>query len=147
MIAQSKIYRAVAGAVRNTAHGHPDWAITPTMAHSIAKRATGTLLALVPGALAAERPSDQAGVAARTASAEAHAAPGVLLTKVPRRARGPSCPKGVTTLRGRSPLHLLWGQIGVMAGEARRSGQMEREKALVEVLRLIAQARKEAKIR
>lgn len=43
---------------------------------------------------------------------------------------------------GRSPLKFLQNRIGRMAGEARRAGQIEREQALVEVLRLIGAERK-----
>lgn len=50
---QQRIFRAVAGAVRNAADGHPKWRISRVMAHSIAKRATGTLTAQMREVLAA----------------------------------------------------------------------------------------------
>lgn len=65
---QDKIFRAVAGAVRNTANAHPDWNIKPEYAPSIAKRATGTLMAQLPDVLAVT-PSDRDAVISNNSTA------------------------------------------------------------------------------
>jgi hypothetical protein len=114
------IYRAVAGAVRNVSHAHPRWPMHPSMAGSIAKRATGTLLALMPSVLAAgpvTQPSNHAGVW------------GQALAPAARR-------------RLASRRRLVLTQLGRMAGEARHAGQTERLAVLVEVLRILAPRRR-----
>lgn len=124
--AHVRVYRAVHGAVVNTAHGHPKWTLTREMARSIAKRATGTLTAEWPDVLAARQ--------------------------VPSEANDPSyggCwpPRRVTTARRagerrvtprRSPSRLAWKELSILCGEAKRAGQVERAEALVEAPRIIA---------
>lgn len=116
------IYRAVRGAVHNAASAHPHWNVRPHMAGSIAKRATGTILALYrrPEGLAAPAPSER-----------------VAHLRLGRRERVASV--------ALVPRHSLPNEIhrvfGAMAGEARRSGNIERERAFVEVLRWVAAKR------
>lgn len=129
---QQRIWRAIDGAVRNAAHGHPGWNLTRTMARSIAKRATGTLTAQWQEVLAA-KPSERSGRLRGD-----HGNHAVLATG--QRGRGASPVKGVATAPPRrSPLRLLHNRLGAMAGEARRAGQTDRHQALVEALRLIAE--------
>lgn len=127
---QQRIFRAVAGAARNAAHGHPKWKISSAMVNSIAKRATGTLTAQWREVLAAG-PSESCTA---PGAVSAHVDP----TTLRRRARGSS--GGCTQEIGlrRSPLSFLHGKIGSMAGAARKAGLVDREQALTEVLRLIA---------
>ncbi len=130
---QVRIYRAVHGAVRNTADGHPTWKLTRVMARSIAKRATGTLTAQWAAVLAA-KPSERCGVP----PIRAHSSHASLATE--ERGGGRRCGSGaVTAPARRSPLRLLHNRLGAMAGEARRAGQTDRHQALVEALRLIAE--------
>lgn len=49
---QTKVLRIIEGAVLNAGHAHPEWKISPVMARSIAKRASGTLTAAWPDVLA-----------------------------------------------------------------------------------------------
>lgn len=116
------IYRAVRGAVRNAASAHPHWDIRPSMAGSIAKRATGTILALYrrPEGLAAPAPSER-----------------VAHLRLGRRERVASVAPG----RRHSLLNEIHRTFGAMAGEARRAGNFERERAFVEVLRWAAEKR------
>lgn len=128
--AHEKIFRAVEGAVYNTACGHPKWKLTSEMARSIAKRATGTLTANWPDVLAAHaKPSDPANDP-------------TLGGHWPPRRHGRH--NGGRKKRVRRPTTMhphfrsLWKKLGIMAGKAKREGKTEREEALVEVLRLIS---------
>lgn len=125
--AHIRIYRAVEGAVRNTADGHPNWPLTEEMARSIAKRATGTLTAAWPDVLAAHRlPSDAGG-------------PGNVAQWPPRRfARKRSVGERRYGFSRRSPLRQLWNEVSSMVGPAKRAGQTERAEALIDVLRAIS---------
>lgn len=128
---QQKIFRAVAGAVRNAADGHPKWKLSRVMATSIAKRATGTLVSQWPEL--AVRPSESCGkgpIACHGAHAELGGR---------RHARGASQLAPVKAGSRRSPLRFLHDRVGFMIGEAKRAGQKERAEALVEVIRLIAE--------
>ena len=137
---QVRIFRAVAGAVKNAADGHPDWKLsrrfTKTLALSVAKRATGTLTALAgPDVLAARLRSDKAEGVLDTPSADA-----LCPSLTRRKARGASqrAKAGAGQSARRSPLKFLHNRIGAMAGAARHAGETEREEAFKEVLRLIA---------
>jgi hypothetical protein len=44
-IEHERLFRAIAGAVRNAGDAHPSWNLNRTIAASIAKRAAGTLMA------------------------------------------------------------------------------------------------------
>lgn len=137
--AHVRIFRAVEGAVRNTAHGHPRWNLTRTMATSIAKRATGTLTAEWPDVLAARlSPSDSA------------IGTGSAVQWPPRQHATMATRKGgALVTRGRPPLHVLWKKLSSRIAEAKReaeyTGNTERVKALIEAIRLLDQAAKRSK--
>ena len=133
---QRRILRAVEGAVKNTGDAHPEYQITPRMARSIAKRAAGTLTASWPDTLAARSASsDRAAV-----STLGHPSP---LASQIAMARG----KGIV-LSGsrRSPLHLLWKELSIKVGAAKRDGKTERAAALIEVLQRIATFQREGRV-
>ena len=138
---QVKIFRAVAGAVRNAADGHPNWPITDTMAHSIAKRATGTITSQWRDVLAANGPSEKAPVASGYGARE------LLGAARPRRVRrgavqtglsGPKRPSPAFPRTAKQTAKLIRNRLGAMAGDARRAGNTAREAGLVEALRFIA---------
>jgi hypothetical protein len=125
--AHVSIFDAVAGAVRNTAHGHKHWRLTDTMARSIAKRAAGTLTAVWPDVLAARYvPSDGADGSGPSSRWPPPFRPN-------RKAGG-----GRRVYARRSPLFSLIRQIAAQIGPAKRAGRHERAQALIDVLRLIA---------
>lgn len=124
---QAIVMRMVAGAVRNAAHAHPQWNIPPKAANSIAKRAAGTLTAGWPDVLAAPRVSSEGG--GGNCQVRAPMSFGEPLTS-DKGGRGRPTP--------RPPLRHLHIAIGAMAADARRTMQLDRERALVDVLRLIA---------
>lgn len=138
--AHVRIFRAVEGAVRNTAHGHPRWHLTKTMATSIAKRATGTLTAEWPDVLAArlEKPSD-------SVNGDGTPAP----HWPPRRYATMTARKGGDISRRHPPLHLLWKKLSIKIGEAKReaeyTGNTERVEGLIEAIRLLDQTIKRSK--
>jgi len=123
---QALLLRAVAGAVRNAHHAHPHWQLDRSAPSSIAKRAVGTLGALLP--MLADRGQSSA-----------------LITPVP----GQSKPAVVswTAGRGRSrtnrppPLPTLHREVGKMIRRARRDGQDDVLEALVIVARMIGKMR------
>jgi hypothetical protein len=120
----------IEGAVRNAAHAHPEVRVPERFARSVAKRAAGTLTANWPDVLAAPRAvaelSDMSGSQVGIASANR------FYCRKP--ARGAASPT-----EGRAPLRFLHGRIGRMAGDARRSGDIARHAALVDVLRIVAE--------
>lgn len=144
---QDRIFRAVRGAVKNAAHGHPTWKLNDIIAHSIAKRATGTLTAIYWPDVLAAKPSDMAEgrtspkpacgtlSGGRTQPCSARSRAGA--------ERGTSLRKGVMASKRRSPLRLLHGNVSAMVGPAKSAGQTERVEALIEVLRLIGKLRKD----
>lgn len=137
---QARIMRAVAGAVRNVAHIHPEWITNSRAAGSIAKRATGTLTAQGSGVLAASASSKQA---LRLQVAQPQRPP----SRVNATATGvaPTTPTAPgLTVRGRAPLSFraLHRQIGLMAREARAVKDWPRWLALVDVSRVIGMARR-----
>ncbi len=127
---QQRIFRAVAGAVCNTAHAHPNWRLSEKRAEqSIAKRATGTLIAIWREVLAASEPSDSEG--------------GMLV--LPREATGfvvgrPH--RGERRVKG-APHKFLLCRLGEMAKRARKDDNTELLGALVIVMRHIANLGKE----
>lgn len=141
---QQLIFRAVFGAVKNAADGHPDWPLDATIARSIAKRATGTLTTLCGSdVLAARAPSERAGRVhtprpARVFGAARHGG------ACPARAKGASRREAVKAVGRRSQLRLLHNAVGFLAGEAKRAGKVDRAEAMIDVLRLIAKARETA---
>lgn len=120
--AYARIHRAVAGAVVNTAHGHPKWGLSDTIARSIAKRAAGTLLAQWPEVLAAVKSSLTSG------------SPSVQ-DLMPRSSA--SRPRGRGVYARYTPLDKLWKKLSKEVGKAKYSGNTERARTLIEVLKLI----------
>jgi hypothetical protein len=127
---QRRIFRAVVGAVKNVSDCHPESNITPRLARSIAKRATGTLTSQWSDVLAARAnfvPSESAGMSLLNLPGHrwrhtSHGAP----------RRGPSYS------RRRSPLRLLWKEFAIKVGEAKKNGQAEKVEAYIEILKRIA---------
>lgn len=107
-----KVYRIVRGAVEDVKHSHPRWQIDAAMSASISKRVAGTLRGLGVGLIrdsdiVTDQKSDR------------------VVSK--RRYR-----KGAR-FGSQQILHFL----GVEAGSARRHGNTEREKAMVDVLKFV----------
>lgn len=139
---QKKLLRIVAGAYKNVCHAH-NIEFDPLIARSIAKRATGTassqwreLLAAniinddLPSGMAGDSAAEVSGAYCKSARPRNGAYPG----------EAPPGKGGRLTFARRPPLRFLHNKIGHMAGQARKSGDLVREEALVEVLRIIAVA-------
>ena len=132
--AQFRILRIVAGAVKNAADSHPNISIPPTFARSVAKRAAGTLTAGWPEVLAARTPSsDIAGDIL---------GPSRRSSIIPRfgRRRGSG-----DSIHRRSPYRVLWTNIAAQLWAIKRSGNMERYTAFVDILKLIDDLEKDSK--
>lgn len=133
---QLRILRIVEGAVRNAAHGHPEYNIPDTFARSAAKRAAGTLTAQWPDVLAA-KPSEKVDV---RGSQYIDRADGVIC-RTPKASRASHRPKatgrGSPQLHRRSPLPRLIKHLSILAGDARRSDNSERLAAIIEILRIM----------
>jgi hypothetical protein len=136
---QNQLFRAIYGAVKNTADAHPGWQVDVNkIARSVAKRAAGTISAQWgPGLLAAHSmPSDSAepptlvlgGAQPRTAALRTPCGTG----------RGASGP-----IRGRPSLLMVWKRLAYMAGQAKRAGNQERLAAVQDALRLVASFQQE----
>lgn len=125
---QVRILRAVEGAVKNAADGHPSYILPKSFARSVAKRAAGTLTAQWPEVLAA-------GV---TASSDRVGAD-IFQTARPRSAQAKKrAGRGSSHLLRRSPLPALWKALAAQIRPLRESGQSTKADAFVEVLKLIA---------
>lgn len=122
---QSRIMRAVSGAVKNVADVHPDWKVHPRLAGSVAKRAAGTLTAEWPDVLAAR-------LARRQERKFGH-----LLLPTPRRR-----PTHIGPVR--PPLKSLWARLTREVGPAKHAGQTERAETLIYVLRMIAKMQEQS---
>lgn len=126
---QRLVMRIVAGAVRNAAHAHPGWGnYDPRLAHSVAKRAAGTLTAQWREVLAV---SGKASSDSDAGCKDPHHAS---VRSQPLRSRG----RVSHSFPARALLRSLHRRLSIMAGEARRAGETERLVALIDVLRLIA---------
>ena len=125
---QAKVLKIIEGAVRNADHVH-GWNLPAKAPKSIAKRAAGTLTAAWPGVLAEaiRRP-------VRTDAADTHT------PRAPNVAGDFSNRRQPQAAQVPSRLGHLQNVIQVMAGKARRAKRMERHRALVEVLDLMAKA-------
>jgi hypothetical protein len=134
--AQTKVLRAVEGAVHNAAHAHPEFIISDRFARSIAKRATGTISA-VPGLLA-DTPSRSKQDAALSlqgrppTASQISTAPGASSDLVKAKSR-----EAASTCKRRLLFFPVQTALGNLARQARKAGQQERLAALVEALRLI----------
>lgn len=129
---QKQIYRAIAGAVRNAAHGHPNWPLRHEMARSIAKRATGTLTSQWREALAA-KPSESADFSL------VRRKEGQICGSRPteRKSKGSVAETSRVGAKRRSPLRLLHNHLGALVKEAKHEGRTERVEALQDALRLL----------
>jgi hypothetical protein len=128
---QAKVLRMIEGAVKNAADAHPGVTVSGTFARSVAKRAAGTLTAQWPDVLAARCrvPSERAG-----ADSPAIRSVRCCAQIVKDGNRG-----GRRTSLRRSPLSRRFRiELGILAREARRVGNADRETAFVEALRLLA---------
>lgn len=139
---QARILRAVAGAVKNVGDAHPEYGLNEYMARSIAKRACGTLTAQWPDMLAAKSvkgfvPSDSDGrlTSLRHRPGGSQLRPGrpADLHLATGRRRGPSKVSKVAPT-----LSLIYRELGMMAGEARRACDTARLEALADALRVVA---------
>lgn len=129
---QHRMLRAIAGAVDNAAHAH-QLPIPDHFAHSVAKRATGTLTAQWPEVLAAK--IDQRRQDGSRAS---------LTTRGPRgdHSKGGHSEGGRLGLLRRPPIRTLWKRFA--AGMWRvKHGPPEVYAAHIRVLKLLDQAQRE----
>lgn len=135
---QAIVLRMIEGACRNTMHAHPGQILDERLARSISKRAAGTLTAGWPTVLAAPRawsegasgqPLDQSATGANTLGLRSDRV-------VARSANGSK--RGASQVRWRTPLVLLHRALVAGVGPAKRSGQMERAEALIDVMRLLS---------
>jgi hypothetical protein len=129
---QYRMLRAIAGAVRNTAHAHR-LEIPKSFARSVAKRATGTLTAQWPDVLAATVKRRQEGLRAS------------LTTRGPR---GSEPVEGLSEgdrlrLLRRSPIRALWKRYAAGMWKIKREGTPEQYAAHVRILQLLNQAQHE----
>lgn len=110
------MYRIVRGVIQDVSNAHPQWRLDPDMTTSVSKRIAGTLRGL--------------GVGFKyDATTEANQkADRVVKRRYRRNKRFGSSPV----------LHFL----GVEAGSARKHGNIEREKAMVDVLKFIGPRKK-----
>lgn len=129
---QYRMLRAIAGAVRNTAHAH-QLEMPKNFARSVAKRATGTLTAQWPDVLAAKANRRQNGERDRLVS------------------RCPECSHdfkghskgGRLRLLRRSPIRSLWKRFSANMWKVKREGTPEQYAAHVRVLKLLDEAQRE----
>jgi hypothetical protein len=132
---QAMVLGIVEGAVKNEAHAHGR-KIDPRQARSIAKRAAGTLIAAWPSVLASP-----AGWSDSDSHKVPHGVAGVV--SVSTRSTGRSFINrpgdALTTLDWRIPIRRIAAAIGAETGNAKRLGNAEREAALIDVLRLLAE--------
>lgn len=128
---QYRMLRAIAGAVRNTAHAH-QLEMPKNFARSVAKRATGTLTAQWPDVLAATSQRRQEGQRERLVS---------------------RCPECSQTLKGhskgdrlrllrRSPIRSLWKRFAAGMWKVKHEGTPEQYAAHVQVLKLLDEAQR-----
>ncbi len=123
---QSRILRAVEGAVKNVAHYHPEWKLNARVGRSIAKRAAGTLTAGWPDVLAASsRQNEKRSQPARIASHESD-----------RQQDPAALARGGHNSVMASP-HLL-RFLSSHAGRARREGDQARLDMIIEMLREVS---------
>lgn len=126
------IYRAIAGAVKNAADAHPHWPMHDRMRTSIAKRATGTLLAQM---------REHVGEA-QVSSEKMRALPGSGPRIEARKTRVLRAKGEASGNLGRFPVRFLQTRLGFMVWQAKLNGDSARMQTLIEVLRLIAKLRK-----
>jgi hypothetical protein len=128
---QYRMLRAIAGAVRNTAHAH-QLEMPKNFARSVAKRATGTLTAQWPDVLAATSQRRQEG----RVKDWYRAGPEAL-----RPVKGHSKGDRLRLLR-RSPIRSLWKRFAAGMWKVKREGTPEQYAAHVQVLKLLDEAQR-----
>lgn len=127
---QYRMLKIVAGAVMNAAHAHPGRQIDERFARSVSKRAVGTISAQWVELLAAPSAAPSGAGRDKLKNALRRKAQLRRLCK-----RGPA--KGYNSW---PPLAFAVKRIAGEAGRARRDGNLERERAMVEMLRIIKRA-------
>lgn len=135
---QAMILRMVEGAVHNTMHAHPGRQIDDRITRGIAKRAAGTITSQWRSVLAAPKGRSE-GESGNGTDQKATVGNKVVLAHGKRSPQVVSDDLGARhTLSWRAPLRALHRMIGGACGDARRTGNAEREMALKDVLRAIA---------
>jgi hypothetical protein len=134
----------IEGACRNAAHAHPHLGkvLDDKLARGIAKRAAGCISSQWADVLSVPLRARSEGGSEQTRDQTAGggnvvvnvAAVGSAGIRVTSRSVAP------LVTEWRDPLLVLHRAIGNAVGKARRSGESEREEALIDVLRLIAEA-------
>ena len=145
---QRRILRIVEGAVKNVADHHPELSYSPRMARSIAKRAAGTLSAAWPEVLAGATPVSQPSPGqqvipdgppgSHSLAAQERGHGNTPLLPAPRGGAHPAMPHPNLVKLQKKTLNQIWAKVVVLVGDAKRSNQTERAKALIDVLKLIA---------
>jgi len=137
---QARLLRMIAGACFNAAHYHPELVMNATLARGIAKRAVGTITSQWRDVLAlplqAGSEGGDAKALARPASARGQPVLPFARSAVTFVNRGT---RDASQAPWRIPLLRLHAALGHAAGDARRSGELQREGALIDVLRLIGE--------
>lgn len=129
---QYRMLRAIAGAVRNTAHAH-QVEVPKSFARSVAKRATGTLTAQWPDVLAATAKRRQEGSRARLTTREPRGSELLESTSKGDRLR----------LLRRSPIRKIWKLYADQMWKIKREGTAEQYAAHIRVLKLLDEAQRE----
>lgn len=125
--AQRRILRAVEGAIKDACHAHSELEISPHAMRSIAKRVAGTLSSQWREVLAAVYPpSSESGL---SELAKASAGTSQFLMASGRR---------VGHRASHAPLRTLWNRLHYEMRGVIASGQTERAKAYIDVMRMIA---------
>ena len=148
---QTLLLRIVEGAVRNYSHHHPEHQLTNQIARSIAKRAVGTLCQhIADGKLAVKKPSDRD--VAQPVGCSSLDEDSLSLSSsdgVATRVHGNPVPSLDTHRRKKGRVRLdahpprLSQKIGILAGQARKSGNIEALEAYITVLKILAKRKKQ----
>jgi len=132
---QRIVLRAVEGAVVNAAHAHSRNDINRTFARSVAKRAAGTLTAQWPDVLAARVDASSAKPDVRKVTKQRRRRVADLLVRSGKGA--------VISLTGRALLRKLHKEVSRLILEPKRTGNVERANALIDVCRIISELNKD----
>lgn len=127
---QYRMLRIIAGAVKNTADAH-NCPVPENFARSVAKRATGTLMAQWPDVLAAKSRQKADGREFPNSCRRGS-------EPVEDRAKG-----GRPRIIRRPPIRALWGKFASRMREIKINGTQEELEAHVKVLRLLDEAARE----
>jgi len=132
---QIRLFRIIAGAVRNVADHHPELNITRYTVRSIAKRAVGTLTAQMPDVLAG-LPAYPSRKEALTIVIKASPASHSLKAR-DRFDTDTSKRRGMRQTSSHPPLRKIIRELSFKAGQARRNNNTEALAAYVTTLRLL----------